>query len=178
MKNLFLILVSCFVLFTVGCQENSLTDPLLSEVAEKDSFQEETYLHSFIKLEGMLADPSRPFNCWLEIRGEIEYEHRLVILDIDQPASQYFVSLTLQIEAELLDPFSPTDPIWTISEVSTDKINVQFGQVHSLIKYFKLQDRDDGMLLVCKFIVTTDDVLLDGMWLKVPGLNSSNNVSQ
>ena len=40
MKKLFLTLISCFVLFALGCQENSITESLTSEVAEKDSFQE------------------------------------------------------------------------------------------------------------------------------------------
>ena len=178
MNKLLLTLVSCFVLFALGCQENSLTEPLVSEVAEKDRFQEDTYHPGFIKLYGMLADPSRPFNCWLEIRGEIEFEHRLILIDPANPASPYYVALKLAIEAELLDPFSPTDPIWNISEVSTDKIEAQSEQVHSLIKHFKLQDRDDNMFLVCKFIVTTEGVRLDKMWLKVPGLHYSNNVAR
>ncbi|RKY90161.1 MAG: hypothetical protein DRQ01_09630 [Ignavibacteriae bacterium] len=165
MKKFLLTLVSLFFLFTIGCQENSLIEPLTSEVAEKENFQEDTYLHGFIKLDGMLADPSRPFNCCLEIRGEIEYEHRIIYLDPDQPSSQYYVSLNLAIEAELLDPYSPTTTPWVINEISTDKIDVQPEQVQSLIKYFRVQGRDDTMFLVCKFIVTTDYVTLDGMWL-------------
>ena len=126
----------------------------------------------------MLADPSRPFNCCLEIRGVIEFEHRLILIDPANPASPYYVALKLAIEAELLDPFSPTDPIWNISEVSTDKIDVQPGQVQSLIKYFRVLGRDDLMYLVCNFIVTTADVRLDGMWLKCNQYNFTNNVSQ
>ena len=176
MKKLFLILVSCFVLFALGCQENSITEPLSSEVAEKDRFQEDTYNHGFIKLDGMLRDPSRPFNCCLEIMGEIEYEHRLVFVDPNQSTSSYYVSLKLTIEAELFDPYSQTDPTWIISGTSTDKIDVQPEQVQSLIKYFRVQDREDVMFLVCKFIVTTDYVLLDGMWLKCTSTQLSNNV--
>jgi len=86
MKKLLLTLVSFSFLFVVGCQENSLTEPLTSEVAEKENFQEDTYLHGFMRLEGMLADPSRPFNCYLEIRGGIEYEHKLIYIDPIQPA--------------------------------------------------------------------------------------------
>ena len=90
MKKLFLTFVPLFFLFTIGCQENSLTEPLTSEVAEKENFQEDTYLHGIMKLDGMLADPSRPLNSWLEIGGEIEYEHRIIYLDPDQTASQYY----------------------------------------------------------------------------------------
>jgi len=178
MKNIFLISVSCFILYAIGCQENSLIEPLTSEVTKKDGYQEDTYLHGFIKLDGMLADPSRPFNCYLQISGEIEYEHKLIYIGPIQPASQYYVSLKLAIEAELINPYSQTDHTWTISEISKDRIDVQIGQVQSLIKYFRVQDRDDVMYLVCKFIVATDDVILDRMWLKVPRLHSSNNVAQ
>ena len=175
MEKLFLTLVSLFFLFTIGCQQNSLTEPLTSEVAEKENFQEDTYLHGFMKLDGMLADPSRPLNSWLEIGGEIEYGHRIIYLNPDQTASQYYVSLKLTIEAELFDPYSPTTTPWVISEISTDKIDVQPEQVQSLVKYFKVQGRNDSMFLVCKFIVTTDYVTLDGMWLKAPRTHFSNN---
>lgn len=175
MEKLFLTLVSLFFLFTIGCQQNSLTEPLTSEVAEKENFQEDTYLHGFMKLDGMLADPSRPLNSWLEIGGEIEYEHRIIYLNPDQTASQYYVSLKLTIEAELFDPYSPTTTPRVISEISTDKIDVQPEQVQSLVKYFKVQGRNDSMFLVCKFIVTTDYVTLDGMWLKAPRTHFSNN---
>ena len=166
MKKLFLTLISCFVLFALGCQENSITEPLSSEAAEKDGLQEDTYNHGFIKLDGMLADPSRPFNCCLEIRGVIEYEHRLIYIDPDQSTSSYYVSLKLAIEAEVFDPCLSTVPAWPISETSIDKIDVQPEQVQSLIKYFRVQGRDDVMFLVCKFTVTTDYLSLDGIWLK------------
>lgn len=176
MTKLFLTLVLCFILFALGCQEHSITDPLLSEVAEKDNFQKDTYNHGFIKLDGMLADPSRPFNCCLEIRGVIEYEHKLVLIGPTKPASSYYVSLKLIIEAELFDPYSPTDPIWPVSESSIDKIDVQPERVQSFIKYFRVQGREDIMYLACKFIVTTDDIRLDGIWLKCASTQLSNNV--
>ena len=166
MKKLLLTLVSFFFLFALCCQENSITEPLSSEVAEKDGFQEDTYNHGIIKLDGMVADPSRPFNCCLEIRGVIEYEHRLIYIDPDQSTSSYYVSLKLAIEAEVFDPCLPTVPAWPISETSIDKIDVQPEQVQSLIKYFRVQGRDDVMFLVCKFTVTTDYLSLDGIWLK------------
>ena len=178
MKKLFLTFVSLFFLFTIGCQENSLTEPLTSEVAEKENFQEDTYLHGFMKLDGMLADPSRPFNCCLEIRGVIEYEHRQILPDHKQQSTPYYVSLKLAIDAEVFDPGFPSVPTWPVIETSTDKINVQPGQAHSLIKYFRVQERDDVMYLACKFIVTTVDVRLDGMWLRTPRTHFSNKVAQ
>ncbi len=178
MKKLLLILVSCFVLFALGCQDNLLTEPLSSQVAEKDRFQEGTYHHGFIKLDGMLADPSRPFNCCLEIRGVIEYEHIQILPDHKQQSTPYYVTLRLSIDAEVFDPGLPTVPTWPVIEISIDKIDVQPGQVQSLIKYFRVHGRDDVMYLVCNFIVTTEDVKLDGMWLKCNQYNFTNNVSQ
>ena len=178
MKKLLLIFASCFVLFALGCQDNLLTEPLSSEVAEKDRFQEDTYLHDFIKLEAMLADPSRPFNCCLEITGMIEFEHRVILIDPAKSTSSYYVSLKLAIEAELFCPNSPTDPVWVISESSIDKIDVQPEQVHTLIKHFKLQDRNDNMFLVFKFIVTIEYLRLYRMLLKCNQYHFTNNVSQ
>lgn len=132
----------------------------------------------FIKLYGMLADPSRPLNCCLGIKGMIEFEHRFILIDPIKSASSYYVSLKLVIDAEIFDPRLPGTPTWTVIETSTNKIDVQPGQAQSLIKYFRVQGRDDVIYLVCSFIVTTEDVRLDGMWLKVPGLHFSNNVSR
>jgi len=177
MKKLFLTLVSCFVLFALGCQENSITEPLSPEVTEKDGFQENSYNHGFIKLDGMLVDPSRPLNCCLEIRGEIEYEHRQVFLDYKQQSSSYYVLLKLSIKAEIFDPYLPGTPAWPVKEISIDKIDVQPERVQSLIKYFRVQGREDVMYLACKFIITTEDIRLDGMWLKCTRAQLSNNVN-
>lgn len=179
MKKLFLTLASCFLLFSFGCQENSITEPLSSQIAEKDNSQQNLYHHDFIKLDGILADPSRPFNCCLQIRGQIEYEHRLMFAtDPIKTFLSYCVSIKIAIEAELFDPYSQTDPIYTISDVSKDKIETLTEQVHSLTKFYKVRGRKDQMFLVCKFIVTNEDIRLDGMWLKIMKLSSTQNVAQ
>ena len=40
--------------------------------------------------------------------------------------------------------------------------------IYLLEKYFDVQGREDGLILVCKFLVTTDGVGLNEMWLAKP----------
>lgn len=169
MKKLFLTLVAFSALTIIGCGENSITDPLESNVTSEVQKSDDPQVNQgTIRLESMLVDPSVPFTTYLQIRGGIEYVHELVIVDPIPPASQSYVQLHLSINAELNDPYSPEDPIWHVTGNSTDIIDVSEEQIYRLDKSFALQDRSDGLTLVCRFIVTSDYVLLDEMWLAIP----------
>ena len=93
------------------------------------------------------------------------------MLDPIPPAPQYYVSLSLNVNANLRDPSSPTDPIWAISSKSEDMIYVSEDGIFLLEKYYTIQGREDGMLLMCKILITTDGVGLNEMWLVVPEEN-------
>jgi hypothetical protein len=169
MKKFFLTLVVFSVLFIIGCGESSITDPLESKgAAEVQKSDDPLVNQGTIVLEGMIVDPSVPFNSYLQIRGGIEYVHELILVDPIPPAPQYYVSLNLSVNAELSDPYSPQDPIWPITDESTDAIYVSGDGIYLLDKTFPLRDRSDGMVLVCRFLVTTDGVGLSEMWLAVP----------
>jgi hypothetical protein len=173
MKNLFLTIVVFSVLLLIGCQENSITDPIQDigkqEIQKTD---DPSVLSGTITLEGRLEIPNLP-NSFLQITGQIVYIHRIELLDPIPPAPQYYVSLSLSVNADLIDPFSPTDPVWTITDKSTDVIYVSEEGIYLLDKTFPIQDRSDGMVLVCRFLVTTDGVGLNEMWLAVPEGNSN-----
>ena len=174
MKKLFLTTVIFSVLFIIGCQENSITDPI-GDVGQQDLQKDDVPLvhQGFIELEGILEVPGLP-NSFLEINGQIEYLHKLVFVDPIPPAPQHYVSLRLQVNAELMDPFSPEDPIWTITDRTEDVIYVSEEGIYLLVKYYSIQDREDGLLLACRFLVTTDGVGLNEIWLVIPEGDSNS----
>ena len=163
MKKLFLTLVTFSILFVIGCQENSITESVTVEPTNKVQPTNERIHKDIIWLEGLLVDPSEPFNSYLSISGQIEYEH--IVVGEPSPIAEVF--LRFLIEANLQDTNPFTDPIMSISSQTKDQIYVsEFG--YMLKKSFPIQGRIDGMVLVCQFLVTTESVSLSSMWLELP----------
>ena len=174
MKNFFISLAAA-VFFVMGCQENSITDQLINESLNKDQ-SPAPYQHGFILLEGMLDDPYPVMNSFYIISGEIEYEHRLV--------SQNYISLHLLTNAVL-------QYICTVCPPSEDDVQGVFISNDSedyllitssftiLEKSFTIQGGEDGMVLKCRFLVTTGGIELSAMWLALQDddivTNQTNN---
>ncbi|NNJ51948.1 MAG: hypothetical protein HKP17_02165 [Ignavibacteriaceae bacterium] len=177
MKNLFLTMAFFLVLLLIGCQENSITDPVSDDSLKKD-VTSDTYHQGAILLERVLQDPNNVMNSYFLIQGEIEYEHELVYLDPIPPAPQFYVSLNLSIEAELSDINAPNGPVWMISGEATDLIYEFDGGTYTLTKTFSIQGREDGMYLVCRFIVSANGIELDTISLGLADIDPVNNTSQ
>ena len=167
MKNLFISLVAVSVLLVIGCQENSITDPVSNKSVNKDQ-SPGPYQHGFITLEGTLSDPYPIGNSFYIISGQIEYEHRLV--------SQNYVSLQLLTNANLqylCTVCSPSEDDVHGEFISTDSEDYLFiaGSFTVLEKSFTIQGREDGMNLKCRFLVTSGGIELNAMWLALPDNN-------
>ena len=167
MKNLFISLVAVSVLLVIGCQENSITDPVSNKSVNKDQ-SPDPYQHGFITLEGALSDPYPIGNSFYIISGQIEFEHRLV--------SQNYVSLHLLTNANLqylCTVCSPSEDDVHGEFISTDSEDYLFiaGSFTVLEKSFTIQGREDGMNLKCRFLVTSGGIELNAMWLALPDNN-------
>jgi len=184
MKKLFLTLVTFSILFVIGCQENSITDPLTVEPTNKVQ-QTDPSNQGTITLDAMLTNPYPVMNSYFIINGVIEYEHTLFYLDPIPPNPQHVVSLNLSVTAGITDFCTVCDPqtsdfsAGTISNESNDEIAISLweDEIILLEKSFPIQGRDDGMVLVCKFFITGNSIGLDEMWLVLPEANSNYNVS-
>jgi hypothetical protein len=165
MKKFFLTTVAFSVLLLIGCQENSITDPIDQQDLQKN---DDPLVHQdIIELNAILEVPDLT-NAFLQISGQIEYVHELVFVDPIPPAPQYYVSLSFQVNAELSDPYSENHQDLTISSESQDVIYVSEDGIYLLEKSFTVRGRNDGMILLCRFLVTTDGVGLNEMWLVLP----------
>ena len=163
MKKLLISLVVFSVLFVIGCQENSITDPTSVESINK-SQNLEGDTHGTIPLDGILVVPGLG-NSYYSIEGDISYTHALVLVDPAPPAPQYYVSLNLSVNAVLTNPDMSGNNSWIISGETEDVFYVSEDGIYLLVKYFPVQRREDGLTLVCRFLVTTDGVGLNAMWL-------------
>jgi hypothetical protein len=168
MKKLFFSLVVFSVLFVIGCQENSITDPVSIEATNKVQTQDGITSGGTIPLEGILVHHGG-FSSYYSIEGNIEYTHELVLLDPIPPAVQSYVRLHLSVNAVLTDPDLPGRNSWTISSESEDVFYVSEDGIYILEKSFPVLDRIDGLVLVCRFLVTTDGVGLNAKWLSSAG---------
>jgi hypothetical protein len=174
MKKLFLTSVVFSVLF-IGCQENSITDPIANIDQKEVNKSDDPSVHQgTITLEAMLADPNPVMNSYYIVSGEIQYQHSLVLLDPIPPNPQYSVDLNFSVTADFTDFCTVCEPQssdfsgGTISIETNDNVFVSVDGIYLLEKSFPIQGREDGMFLVCRFLVTTDGVGLNEMWLELP----------
>jgi hypothetical protein len=175
MKNLLLTLAALFGLLLIGCQENSITDPIQNTGLQKTD--DPTVTSGTMALEGTLEIPNQP-NSYLSINGQADYIHELFLVDPIPPAPQYYVNLSLNVYAELFELFSPSDPIWTISNQTDDIFYVSEEGIYMLEKTFEIIGRNDEMVLKCRFMVTTDGIGLNAMWLELGDDISQNELNK
>lgn len=179
MKNLFVSLVVASVLFVIGCQENSITDPIANEQVDKvQTGTPGPYIHGFIRLESALRDPYPIGNSFYLINGQIEYEQRTVYLDPMLPTSQRYASLYFTTDADfryfctVCSPSPEDELVGFIADVSEDYVPLGGNFVSLLEKTFTIQGRDDGMILKVRFLVTSSGVELSAMWLALSNENA------
>lgn len=176
MQKLLFSLVVFSVLFIIGCQENTITDPIQSESTSKVQSPEETFTGGSILLDRIILYPGFG-NIIYNLEGQVNYTHRLYYVDPIPPVPQQYVNLRLSIRALLTNPDLPGHNTWTIASQSDDILVVPLEGIYLLEKSFPVQGRDDGLVLMCRFIVTTDGVTLNEMWLSFGNIGSSNTLS-
>ena len=170
MKNLLLTLVVFSVLLLIGCQENSITDPMSPESINKDQISAGTLTSGTIPLEGILVVPGNG-QTYYSIDGDINYTHQLVTSDPIPPAQQYHIYLDLSVNAELINTSQSTPVRLSISSDSEDIFYVSEEGIYILEKSFVVQGTNNELALVCRFIVTTENVSLNSKWLEVNAEN-------
>jgi hypothetical protein len=180
MKNLIISLAAASVLFVIGCQENSITDPIANESANKvQAVTPDTYFHGVIPLEGVLNDPYPVGNSFYRISGQIEYDFRILYMDPIPPAPQRYASLYFETNADLryfctvCSPSEVDELSGFIAEVSEDFVPLGGNFASLLEKTFTIQGREDGMVLKVRFAVTNDRIELNAMWLALPNANTT-----
>jgi len=166
MKNLLLTLVVFSVLLLIGCQENNITDPVQTDTVNKTNGDNTALKSGTIKLDHILVGLGGGNN-YFELNGRINFIHEIFQTDPIPPVPQYYVSLKLSTNATMTNVNHPTVRPMVISGESEDIIYVSEEGIYLLEKTYTVQGENSGMLLVCRFLVTTDGVGLNAVWLSV-----------
>jgi hypothetical protein len=177
MKTLMVALVAFLFAFLIGCQENSITDPVTNETESYQSaFMENSvdknlpissYFPGAIKLDGLLHDPVHPLNSFAKINGVVRYK-------VDRYALDEQVKINLYIHAEIKSNCPTSDGLWTINETTEAIVDVPNNG--SVTAYFEKSFRICHtccypMKLFVKFQVSKNVVNIVSMEL-VKGLKS------
>ena len=166
MKILFFSFVVFFFLLIIGCQENQITAPITTGEIEKASSFDETSTLGNIPLEGQLQDPNDPSN-YFTINGMIQYEHKIIQRDPIPPVPQYYISVNLSVQATIKDDDLPVEVEGIVNSTSEDLVYVSEEGIYILEKYYEVSGLTNGMVLYLRFLVTTDGIGLNSMWLSV-----------
>ena len=180
MKTLFISIVALFFAFLIGCQENSITDPVMDNTGtefttptasdiDKDLIS--TY-PGVIILEGMLYDPSHQLNSFAEIKGIVKY--RLDQINTDKRPPRPAIKVQLYVNAAIRGYHTGHNRPWTVNKAAEDIVYMSptAQSVYFLEKSFRVSNSCCAPLnLVLKFQVDEKVVTLVSMELKkVPGL--------
>jgi hypothetical protein len=179
MKNLFLFFVAVSVLFAIGCQENTITDPLSTEspgiqsvtnvTAVKNLTPDLNDVPDIIRFENELPSPypSLVPECFI-VAGMIEVDHKVWPLDPIPPNPQYRITVGLRIDAEMNCGDERARNRWFIECDTENTIYFSGDEAFTLTKYYTVEGRSDRMQLVVDYEVTLDGVSLKSMELRLP----------
>jgi len=172
MKTLFIFLVALFFIFFFGCQENSITEPVMNDAGAEFAITVPTidkdiinYYPGSIKLEGMIYDPSHKLNSYAEIRGMVRYRLQLVTLVPKQKAIKVGFYVNAELKSNCPHQHCPWTVINTAEEVLYSSSAIQ--SVYFLEKSFRVRNTCCAPLdLVLKFQIDEKAVTLISMSLK------------
>ncbi len=185
MKNLLFFFIAISVLFVIGCQENTITDPLSTEFSETQGVTNVTAHKNqppdykdypdIIKFQRVLNLPKSP-NTYFVVGGTVEVNYQIQSPDADLLNGVYSVTVGLKMNAQMKEMENPKD-LWYIKGNTQNTVYLARGEAISIVKYYKIKERCDGMLLACKYETTLNGVDLQGMWITFSKERSANCVA-
>ncbi len=113
-----------------------------------------------VPLRGTLRVPGQGL---LEIDGQLGLRIEEILPEMDWTQFACFTMVSAK-----LHPLASGQPIWGVEDRSYDEMLFEGNGL--LYKSYPVQGRKDGLILNVCLLITSTKVLLDGMWLEVPGL--------
>jgi hypothetical protein len=171
MKNILLSLVvfSVLLLLLVGCEDNSINNPVSAESFNKAGPLSGNTLNGSIILEHKLAGLGT-VNKYYLLSGKIYYSQELIIKNPQAIVLGYDVKLDISVDAVLKDISAPSGEqnAWRILSKSEDLVFVAANGSYVLVKSYPVLGRTDEMELVCTFAITTRGLKLENVVLSSP----------
>jgi hypothetical protein len=171
MKNIVLSLVvsSVLLLLVVGCEDNSINNPISVESFNKAEPNSGITLHGSIILDHRLEVPGTIKKYYL-LSGTIRYSQELIINNFPAKEPGHNVLLDISIEALLKDVSASNGEqnTWKILAESKELTFVALNGSTILVKSYPVLGRTDEMELVCTFAITTQGLKLESVVLSSP----------
>lgn len=180
MKALLFVLPAFLLVFFLGCQESSVTDPGAIDdntavVQSTQSFENHSpkdLISSYPRLiivDQLIYDPTHPANISEPIKGIIRYDHKLGLMRSTPSSNMYRVQIRLYLDL-VLDANCQRNPECMKikgSAAETVDFTVNTPRVRSFEKTFAVNNTCCGpMNLVLKFTTDTKDMKLVSISLK------------
>ena len=166
MKTTLLAFVIFSSLYLIGCGDNSITNPVTSQSINKVQDNNTKVFRGTIPLDKNLELTDQNGN-YYHINGSIIYTEELLNVSPRDVSSKNNVELDLLLDAKLTDTAASKyqENTWKISSESKDEFYVPEEGIYVLEKSYRVPRSADFLILVCKFIVTTDGVGLHSIKL-------------
>ena len=177
------LLFSCVLvlaLLIIGCQENSITNPVDNPAGSNKNSS--STVSGSIELLQRLDTPYPVFNAYFDLQGVISYQMTLYPLDPNPSLPQISVVLDLSIDANLTSictvcaPLVNNTPAGVVSDQTSDALQLNESGYDILVKTFTIQKREDSMVLKVRFYVYTGEVTIDAIWLELSDGTESGNL--
>lgn len=165
MKKALLAFVIFSALFLIGCNENSITDPVSSQSVNKLVKRDSNVIRGTIPLDRILVLPGLGTN-YFHLYGNINYKEELFNSKPSLAELNYDVELGILVDATLTnttstgsnDANSDDANTWTIYQESQSKFYVSPEGVYILKKSYPVRGTTESLRLICKFSATTDGI--------------------
>ena len=183
-KILFSAVVSSFLLLLIGCQDNSINNPVSPQTLNKQSSTiigknmpgsiSAGKIHGIIPVETKLGDPNQANRSYI-LKGTFNYTESTIKQDIKPVLStaseekdlriELGVDATLtQVGTSAID--NKNNPYkFNLSSKSISVVTFNAKGKSDLIKYYPVFNKFDDLELVCRFTVTSDGLRLDSVAL-------------
>ncbi len=178
MKTLFVFLAAIFFAFFIGCQENSITDPVDSGTTEQENiFSKDLFTFTYpnvIKLDDMAYDPSHRLNSYAEISGVVRYgiqniKKGNIFSNYGTPPDKKY-KVSIYVNAELKGGCNPDSQIWTVKKSFSYIVSVNSADQSfiSFEKTFRVTNTCCAPLnLVLQFQLVDQELILTSTMLKL-----------
>ena len=164
--------------FVLGCQENTIINPLPVEVINKKITNNN--VTSVIILQRVLNNPYPVFNTYYQISGQLQYEITTVNSENTQFQAQQHLLVHLCITADLTEfctVANYSSEIFAGSIVCESDDEIFVSGTYLLEKSYTIEGRDDEMKLVCLYSIADRQLTLDAVWLELPAA-TQNSINQ
>jgi len=166
MKKALIAFVIFSALFLIGCDENSITDPVSSQSVNKLVKRDSNVIRGTIPLDRILVLTGL-FTNYYHLSGSINYKEELFNSKPNLAELNYDVELGILVDATLTNNTSTGNDAntWVIYSESQSKFYVSPEGVYILEKSYPVRGTTESLSLICKFSATTDGIALDSIKL-------------